>query len=74
MSELIRVENPVWEKVGDANNRLYGNMFIGEYKEESDMVKVLYISKSKDTYVQLEDLGWQYRNKGMCILTGGFYE
>lgn len=74
MSDLMKVENPVWEKVGDANNRLYGSMFIGEYNADEDMVKALYISKSKDTFFELERIGNSLRSNGESILTGGLYE
>lgn len=74
MNRIETVENPFWEKLSIAIDRLHGCKFAGEYNSETREIKVKYISRSVTSFKELADLMWSMRDAGIDSIVGGYYE
>lgn len=73
-SELEVVENPEWETIMNAADRLSACKFAGPYISKTRMIKVQYISRTPDSFDALLSKLREFRNDGIRTIIGGFYD
>lgn len=68
------VENPEWETIRDATNRLATCKFTGPYIWRTRMIQVQYISRTPDSFDALINKSWELKSTGVQTTIGGFYD